>query len=321
MCYFFPAAWTKDGQGTPTNYVLSVTDQSFIGKMYPFRTRNEGQYRIEGGPKTLNSRLIHFSTPYLEAPNMVLGLNELDEGCGANIRIKVQTDGIEKRDGNDFKLNLDTWSDSKLYGAGATWLEFAGNESEFQVGEFDTLTDRPIIELATPDKSGVRADVKKFTFPAGTFASEPNVVVWLKALDISKEANWRVRAVGREVKAEGFELAIESWADTRLYSATASWVAYPKGQTGVYSGIVNTLDSRGWWPPVAENCGKVTFPTSYDRDPRVFAAISYLDMDSARNLRIKGFVDRVSQDGFVWHADTWSDSVLYSAGLNWISFG
>ncbi|KAB5569917.1 metalloprotease [Coniochaeta sp. 2T2.1] len=326
MCYFFPAEWTTDGQGTPTNRVLSDKDKEFIGKMYPFQTRNSGKFRIQETrewypPVALNSRVIQFSPAYLEAPKLVLGLNEVDMDCKANIRIKVHTDAIEKRSGQDFKLNIDSWSDSSLYGGGATWLEFAASENDFQVGEFDTLTQRTIDQVPQADAQGVRRDVKTFTFPPGTYSQPPNVVVWLKALDLAKGANWRVRALARNVTADKFELSIESWSDTRLFSAAASWVAYPKGKEGVYSGVVNSLDYRTWYPPSQDNGGKVRFPKAYDKEPKVFAAINYLDMDSARNLRVKGFVDTVDNGGFAWHANTWGDSVLYSGGLNWISFG
>lgn len=165
----------------------------------------------------------------------------------------------------------------------------------------------------------MRRDVKTFTFEPDTYSEPPNVVVWLKALDLIKGANWRVSAVARNVTATSFELAIESWSDTRVFSAAASWVAYPQRRDGVYSGVVST--SPGQYPPPSENGGKIKFPAAYDREPKVFAAISHLDMDSARNLRLKGFVDGVDNAGFTWHANTWADSVLYSARLNWISFG
>lgn len=140
MCYFFPAAWTLDGQGTPDNRVLSETDKAFIGKMYPFRTHDAGKFSISEArkwypPIALNSRVIQFDPTYFEAPKLVLGLNELDLESNANIRIKVHTDPIEKRSGEDFKLNIDSWSDSSLYGGGATWLEFAAHETDFQ-GKF-----------------------------------------------------------------------------------------------------------------------------------------------------------------------------------------
>lgn len=46
MCYLFPADWTLDSQGHPTNRVLSATDKAFIGKEYHFRTQEAGKFRI-----------------------------------------------------------------------------------------------------------------------------------------------------------------------------------------------------------------------------------------------------------------------------------
>lgn len=326
MCYYFPANWTLDGVGTPTNYILSLIDKSFIGKMYPFRTHNTGKFgtldiRTWYPPVALNSRVIEFNPTYLEAPKLSLGLTELDMACGANIRVRVHAPPIDKRNGDNFTINLDSWADSSLYSAAATWVEFGAQETDFQVGEFDTLTERRIDQSPKTDADGLRRDIKYFAFPTNTYTEAPNVVVWLKALDISKDANWRIRALARNVTAKGFELSIESWADTRVYSAAASWVAYPKGREGVASGVVKTTDYRSWYPPVAENGARVKFATPFDKEPKVFLAISLLDMDSARNLRINTFADDVSADGFTWHANAWADTNLYQTGLDWIAFG
>ncbi|KAH8595971.1 metalloprotease, partial [Bisporella sp. PMI_857] len=326
MCYWFPASWTLDGVGTPTNLVLSDTDKAFINKMYPFRTRNEGRFSTNQArswypPVALNSRLIQFDPPYLEAPRITLGLTSLDMEHTSNIRINAHTAPVQQRNGNDFVLNLDTWWDSALYMAAATWLEFQGQETDFQVGEFDTLTQRNIGEPRNVEAGGIRRDVKHISFPAGVYSEPPNVVVWLKAFDLSNGANWRVRALAQNITSTGFDLSIESWADTVIYGATASYVAYPKGKEGVLSGTACSTDHRNWYPAQLANGARVNFAKAFDKEPKVFLAISQLDIDSARNLRINAFADNVSAEGFNWHADAWADTLCYSAGVDWIAFG
>lgn len=137
MCYFFPASWTLDNVGTPTNIILSDNDKTFIGRMYPFQTRNSGKFSISeirtwSPPVPLNSRVIKFDPTYPQAPKLVLGMNELDMDLKANIRVKIHTDPQDKRSGDSFKINIDSWSDSLLYGGGATWLEIAASDSQFQ---------------------------------------------------------------------------------------------------------------------------------------------------------------------------------------------
>lgn len=189
------------------------------------------------------------------------------------------------------------------------------------MGEFNTLNARGF-QLAPSDENLVRRDRKHFNFSDGAYSEPPNVMVWLSALDIDKSRNYRVRALARNVTATGFDLDIESWLDTILYSATASWVAYPKNSDGAVSGRVSTLDVRSWFPAVPENSKEVAFPAKFfDKVPKLFVGISEIDMDSSANLRVKTYADSVTKDGFVWHGDTWLDSQLYAVSADWIAFG
>lgn len=174
----------------------------------------------------------------------------------------------------------------------------------------------------SPDNSALRSDVSHVDFPQGKYTSPPNILVWLTALDLDSKHNWRVRAAARNVTASGFDVVIESWADTVLYSAAVSWVAYPKDQAGVLSGRVSSSDYRDWFPAQTGNQSKVRFTVPFDRPvPKVFVALSELDMDSSRNLRVKVYADKVSDKEFTWHGDAWGDSLLYTVGADWIAFG
>ncbi len=191
-----------------------------------------------------------------------------------------------------------------------------------QVGEFDTNDTRSRDSLSPVADGNFRRDVQHFEFPLGKYTEPPNIVVWLNALDLSKDANWRIRAVARDVSATGFDLGIESWADTVVYSASAAWVAYPRNHPGVLSGKVSSSASRNWFPPQASNGGRVAFDMPFDRpDPKVFIALSELDMDSSRNLRVRLTADKISDRSFTWHGDAWADSILYAVGGDWIAFG
>jgi hypothetical protein len=171
-------------------------------------------------------------------------------------------------------------------------------------------------------KDGIRRDTEHFDFPEGQFNEEPNVVVWLSALDLDKGHNWRVKAYATNVTASGFDLNIDTWADTILYSAAASWVAYPKGRDGVASGRVSSSELREWYPPQNLDIKKVKFPAKlFDREPKVFLAISELDLDSSTNLRVKVSADKIDEFGFVWRAESWDDSSIYNVGADWIAFG
>ncbi|KAK2039641.1 hypothetical protein LZ31DRAFT_578819 [Colletotrichum somersetense] len=314
MCYIFPPEWTLDKQFAPQNQVFSDNDKSFINRMYPFRTRNKGLLDIFPGIRTyvdnvvpLNSKGIDFSPPYLTQPRLALGLTQIDQANNANVRVRLEAESITEK---GFILSMDTWSDSVMNNAGVTWLEFLPSEESFQVGSYSTLDDRDIETLAQPiydEATGipVRRDVTdvcvgmRINHEAGPRTRDlpPPVLLYPRhgqlGLDLGKEANWRIKCYAQEITHKGFELVIEIWADTICYSASASWVAYPADQEGVESGKVSSLDVRNRFPPVAKTKGKVSFASkdAFDKTPKVFFALSALDMDNAKNMRVKVFVD------------------------------
>lgn len=168
-------------------------------------------------------------------------------------------------------------------------------------------------------------DITQIEFLRDTYAEgrPPRIITWLTGLDLGKDANWRIRCFARAITHKGFELVIETWADTVCYSASASWVAHPADQEGVQSGKVSSSNVRDWFPPVAKTKGKVTFAGNgaFEKTPKVFIGLSELDMDSAKKLRVKVFADKITPDGFIWHGETWDDSLLYTVGADWIAFG
>ncbi|CAJ0538540.1 Ff.00g066010.m01.CDS01 [Fusarium sp. VM40] len=325
MCYYFPDSWTADSIAAPTNLNLSSTDKSFIAKIYPFQTRNEGELSIDPSirpwypPVALNSKAILFTPPYLVAPRVTLGLKLLDVGNSGNISVRAAAAKVTE---TDFALSIDSWADAQLFNAAAAWIEFTESDSDYQVGEFNTLDSRKLTNFPATDKDGIRRDTEHFDFPDGQYTDEPNILVWLSAIDLDKGHNWRVKAHATNITSSGFDLNIDTWADTIMFSATASWVAYPKGHEGVANGRVSSSDLRDWYPPSALDSKKVKFPPKvFDREPKVFLAISELDLDSSTNLRVKVSADKIDASGFVWRAESWGDSSMFNVGADWIAFG
>lgn len=141
MCYYFPDSWTADSIAAPTNLNLSSTDKSFIAKIYPFQTRNEGELSIDPSirpwypPVALNSKAILFTPPYLVAPRVTLGLKLLDVGNSGNISVRAAAAKVTE---TDFALSIDSWADAQLFNAAAAWIEFTESDSDYQ-GEFPLL--------------------------------------------------------------------------------------------------------------------------------------------------------------------------------------
>jgi len=57
------------------------------------------------------------------------------------------------------------------------------------------------------------------------FTAVPVVSLSLSSVDVSNAANFRVKVYATNITLEGFTVHAESWADTKLYSCGASWLA------------------------------------------------------------------------------------------------
>ena len=61
----------------------------------------------------------------------------------------------------------------------------------------------------------------------------------------------------------------------------------------------------------------INFATPFNAPPKVITWLQSLDMDNSKNWRIKVYPDESDSTGFTIHADSWSDSILYSADVTW----
>jgi hypothetical protein len=316
MMYFFPGELVKSRVGSPVNYVLSTTDKAMISTIYPFQIRDTGAYstltdRPWYPPVAMNAKQISFNPTYVNPPRVVVGLAGLDMYQATNQRIKVYPDRITD---SNFVVHADSWADTQLYSADTTWVEAEDTDFEFQMGTFDTLSLHPWDKPQQKNEARIN-----FSTP---YDEAPNVMVWISGFDIAAGHNFRLAVSADAIDKAGFTIHLDTWADCVLYAANASWIAYPKKKAGVLSGSDSTYAYRPWYPAQEKNGRKVTFPKgAFDKTPKVFAALSLIDFDSAKNMRVKSFVDAVSADGFTWHGDSWADTLCYGVGVSWIAFG
>ncbi len=312
MTYRIPPEFTDGKLTVPSNSVLSATDKMFIRQMYPPQTRDTGAFstteqRDWNQPVASNLKQVKFEPAYKEPPKIAVGLNELDMSKDQNIRIAAYADRISN---DSFVVHTDTWADSTLYSAGATWLEVSGNNAQdFQVGEVSTKQPHSTELL----------NCKRIEFEHA-YESPPKIVIWLKAVDLAKDHGWRIKAWASSIDKDGFTIHIDTWADTIMYSAAASWIAYPEGKHGVWSGSADT-SYRGLTPQL-QNGGDISFPEgTFDRSPKsVLLAVNRLDFGNGANLRFRAFADSISKNGFVWHVNCWADTVCYGAAVSYIAF-
>jgi hypothetical protein len=315
MIYEIPDDWTIGSLSYPRTRKLSELDKSFIRQVYPPRNRSIGSFtthelRTWDKPSILNAKQLEFVPPYNEAPSIAIGLNELDISKDANIRINAYADRITE---SDFLVHVDSWADTIVYSGGATWHEVAASDSDFQVGEFNTLVDRPWND---PKPQNSKRIIFERSFPA-----PPTVIVWLKGVDMHKNKNWRITAYASDITNESFRLNIDTWGDTVLYSAAASWIAFPSNKDRLLGGFGDSSMYRREEPAQQENGGYVNFPEGmFDQAPKVLVGIKSFNFGNQENLRLRVKAEEVTNAGFRWSAKSWADSVCYGSGVSYLVY-
>jgi len=267
-------------------------------------TWNTMQVRAWDKPQLLNSGDVPVPNHDIGFP---LGFNWLDLDKGANLRTKGYADN---QSANSVRLHLDAWADTTLYSAGLTWLDICKNDRDFQWGTFVTTEDHPWDKPKMQTSRNI-----KFAKP---YAEPPKVVVWLNEIDLDKNHNWRVKCFADNITKDGFTLHCDTWADTILYSAGATWIAHPSNRSNITSGSYNTMDVRPWDQPRATNGKSINFDKKFQKTPLVLTGLNTFDIGNTANLRIRALLSNISSTGMTWNVDCWADTTLYSGGCNYL---
>ena len=225
---------------------------------------------------------------------------DIDRRTDARIHASTYVDG----QGN-VQLDLHTWGDTVLYSKDThtNWLDVLALGRNFQCGSFNS--------------TGVAQSRIYFTIP---FDTAPKVVVWLNGFNIaSTGASYRVSASPSDITPSSFVIDIASWGDTIFHGASAYWIAIPSNQSDITSGIFNTEEVRPWAVWQLNNSKSITFDKPFPTIPRVVAAFHGLDMGGSANIRARVTISDVSTTQFIWHLDSWSDTVFYDAWASYIA--
>lgn len=223
-----------------------------------------------------------------------------------NLRILASIDNTSK---NGFEVHADTWNDSQLYSAGVSWMETV-DPTKFQAGSFDTKNysspAQPLSKLT-----------QHIQF-SQAFTSTPTVLVFLKGFDLSKDHDWQVIPLILNTSSSGFDITVEAGSHTQCFGAQVTWVAFPSFMPAVCGGTINASDTS-----TLQRSGKVSFPKDKfvkgAPPSRVMLALNSLNFKHGKDLRIKAYADNITEEGFTWHAESWSDSLFVAAGLSWVA--
>ncbi|CAG9984219.1 unnamed protein product [Clonostachys byssicola] len=77
-------------------------------------------------------------------------------------------------------------------------------------------------------------------------------------------------------------------------------------------GIWHTNDVRSWQQPQEMTSGRAL---------KVSVSLRSVDANKDYNIRVKVYTSRIDKTGFTVHADSWSNTQLYPAGVSWVVIG
>jgi hypothetical protein len=232
----------------------------------------------------------------------VYGLNCLDVDKSANIRARAVVEQNAATASKSFEANIQSWSDTKLYSGGLGWL--------------DVPVGRGIQGGVVPQQWTIRqASSEPFVLSNVRFekqyAKPPTVLVWLAGIDMDKAANWRLKAYATAVTESGFDLNVQTWSDSKLYGASAAWLAVPSDDADI---VVGKFSGN-----TGSQTGQASFGRALSGTPRVVVALCGVDFEKGRNLRVNTEVENVTKDGLKWKMSTWWDSTMHWAEAAFIA--
>jgi hypothetical protein len=159
-------------------------------------------------PQDPASVRVDFERPFITPPKVVVFLNYIDLDHSRNWRLKTTATDI---DVNGFTLKIETWLDTILYAAQACWIAYPEDREHIFSTSVHT-TNWP--------------QLRSITFNDVEFWKAPSVFIALNYIDIDCKANFRISAYANGVSRAGLVWHIDSWADTILYSAGATIIAF-----------------------------------------------------------------------------------------------
>ena len=72
--------------------------------------------------------------------------------------------------------------------------------------------------------SGERQMTVTVSFPK-SFSEKPKVIVGLTMIDAAGNVGTRVNAIAEGISRDGFTVIVKTWADSKVYGVSGSWVA------------------------------------------------------------------------------------------------
>jgi len=65
----------------------------------------------------------------------------------------------------------------------------------------------------------------------------------------------------------------------------------------------------------------INFGQSFSGSPKIVLGLTYVDFINDSNHRIKVYALNITPNGFTIQIETWADTHIWAAGVDWIAYG
>ncbi|KAK3114567.1 hypothetical protein LTR53_006976 [Teratosphaeriaceae sp. CCFEE 6253] len=162
------------------------------------------------------AKIFDFPQPFSEPVEVICWLNRLDMASGADHDYKVRAFADEITP-EGFTAHLNTWDNGELHGAALCWIAFPKQKLHVDSGRFSTTDVRKRTDPRMKTKGVVKFKRR--------FQVVPTVLAALSMIDAAGNADLRVNLSVSDVTRESFKWTLETFEDSTLYTAAASYIA------------------------------------------------------------------------------------------------
>ena len=191
------------------------------------------------------------------------------------------------------------------------------HEHSPHVSTYECSRNNALYAERTP--TGRNKRTRKFT---KAYLEPPRVLIGISHLDFSPHQPLRARANVSEVTPVSFRPLLETWADSRCYGISGSWLEIAPGDTDVQTGRCNTFGSDKTTTDERDMriIRDVSFYHKYEEAPSVICYLVSIDSSKDRNHRIQVEALSITRSGFELHFRSWADSIVYELEAEWVAF-
>ena len=273
-----------------------------------------------------------FAKP-IQNPFVAIGMNVLDSHHGETLRVRCKVPNVEE---TKFNTVIESWNATKVWSVKTQWFGFPLSAPKRKMHfAYPWIKDSSPAAPVSIDGGNVEfgrhcermineEQVHRVVFKRGLFKSAPKVVAFLSEIDCATAGqNVRVRVDVRKVTESYCDIVCSSWGDSKTFKVGVQWIAAedsPRirlGYTaaGSYPHSPITLKT-----PRQGTVGFKKGSFSSGERPQVMLAFSCLDIDtSACNVRIKGDVTEITNQGFQYKCESWWKSRTWKAGFAYVA--